>query len=253
MTKNNNYKLNEVFEHLTSLGYNVVFVSLYGSQNYNMVTPVSDLDYKAVILPTLEQLVRNNKPVSKSIEYNGGLIDLKDIRLFTDIIIKCNPAYLETMYTENCVCRPSFLPYLNKVKEYLPQHNAKAFGKACLGMMLEKQHAMTHPYPIQADEIAEIGYAKKQLHHLVRIGQMLQDFVEDNQMALVPKKFIHKYILRLKTKKIDPLIAIEISKNKIVWAKEIVNEIADTTDYSFVDEIRSVQYNIMLEALRKEL
>lgn len=248
------YKLNEVFEYLTSFGYNVVFVSLYGSQNYNMVTPVSDLDYKAIVLPTIEQLVRNHKPVSKSIEYGGGLIDLKDIRLFTDIIIKCNPAYLETMYTTNCVCRPSFLPYLNKVKEHLPQHNAKAFGKACLGMMLEKQHAITHPYPIQADEIAEIGYAKKQLHHLVRIGQMLRDFAETNEMIIVPKnKDVHRKILWLKILNMDKEDALVLAQNEIEAAKKIVNNIADTVNYSFADEIKNIQYDIMLEALRREM
>lgn len=248
------YKLDDVFEYLTNLGYNVVFVSLYGSQNYNMTTPESDLDYKAVVLPTLEQLVRNNKPVSKSIEYNSGLIDLKDIRLFTDIVIKCNPAYLETMYTDNCVCRPSFLPYLNKVKEYLPQYNPKAFGKACLGMMLEKQHAMTHPYPIQSEEIAEIGYAKKQLHHLVRIGQMLHDFIKTKEMILVPKnKDVHSEILRLKTTTIDILIATQIAKNEIEEAKLIVNNIEDIADYDCINEIKNIQYNIMLEEIRKEL
>jgi hypothetical protein len=247
------YKLNEVFEYLTGLGYNVVFVSLYGSQNYNMTTPQSDLDYKAVVLPTLEQLVRNHKPISKSVEYGGGLIDLKDIRLFTEILIKCNPAYLETLYTTKCTCRPSFLPYYSKARENLPQHNAKAFGKACLGMMLEKQHAMTHPYPIQADEIAEIGYAKKQLHHLVRIGQMLRDFAETNKMILVPKSSIRQDILRLKTDRLDNLVAMEIAKNEIAWAKEIVNNIADTVNYSFADEIKNIQYDLMLNELRKEL
>jgi len=205
--------LNDVFNFLTGLGYNVLFVSIYGSQNYKMVTPESDLDYKAVVVPTLEQLVRNHKPVSKSIDYNGGLIDLKDIRLFTEIVVKCNPAYLETMYTENCIFTENFGGYIEAVRDRLPKYNPKAFGKACLGMMLEKQHAMTHPYPIQSEEIADIGYAKKQLHHLVRIGQMLHDFVETKGMVLVPKnKNIHSEILRLKTTTIDSLIAIQIAK-----------------------------------------
>lgn len=35
------------------------------------------------------------------------------------------------------------------------------FFKALKGMMLEKQKALTHPYPNQKEEIEKYGYARK--------------------------------------------------------------------------------------------
>ena len=61
----------EIKEHLRkdyvtalSLGYNVLGVFLQGSQNYHLDYAGSDIDTKAIIIPTLDDIVLNKQPVS---------------------------------------------------------------------------------------------------------------------------------------------------------------------------------------------
>ena len=63
------YKIDEVREFLIDKGYNVYYIGLYGSQNYGIDTEASDLDFKAIILPSLRMLVDNSKELSKVYEF----------------------------------------------------------------------------------------------------------------------------------------------------------------------------------------
>ncbi len=115
------------------MGYKVAFISIYGSQNYgldvNDETYQSDVDYKCVIIPTLRDLVNDSKPLSTCIEFEGGQIDIKDIRIFTDTLVKCNPAYIETLFSEFSYWTDDF--YLIKAeREALITEMAPFFARA---------------------------------------------------------------------------------------------------------------------------
>ena len=56
--------LMEAVEYLKNKGYRVIYVALYGAQNYNLQREKSDYDYKAVVVPSLRDIVFNAKPVS---------------------------------------------------------------------------------------------------------------------------------------------------------------------------------------------
>ena len=83
--------LKKVKKALKAKGYDPVFISLYGSQNYNCDTKDSDHDYKAIVMPTLDDFVFNKKPVSTIVDYENGLCDVKDIRLMFHQFKKQNP------------------------------------------------------------------------------------------------------------------------------------------------------------------
>ena len=65
---------------LCAAGYTVIAIMLYGSQNYGMATPTSDIDLKAIIVPSFEDIVLGRKMVSTTVEIDEGLCDVKDIR-----------------------------------------------------------------------------------------------------------------------------------------------------------------------------
>ena len=74
-------------DYLRLQGYNIVYVGRYGSQNYNMQTENSDYDFKAIVVPSLDGIIRNKQPISKTIDcYDifNGQVDIKDIRLMVD-------------------------------------------------------------------------------------------------------------------------------------------------------------------------
>ena len=65
-------KLKKQKEILVSQGYSVAYICIYGSQNYGLDTYTdkytSDVDMKAIVVPTLDDLISNSKPVSTTIE-----------------------------------------------------------------------------------------------------------------------------------------------------------------------------------------
>ena len=94
------------YHYLESLGYNVVAVFAQGSMNYGLYVNddeyKSDVDTKAIVLPTLDDLVNGNKMVSTKYDFEGEQIDVKDIRVMMDMWCKSNPAYLEILFTQYC-------------------------------------------------------------------------------------------------------------------------------------------------------
>ena len=73
-----------------NLNHSPVYMCLYGSQNYQMDAHTdeyqSDFDYKAIIVPTLKDLVFNSKPISKVVEVENGQVDVKDVRSFFETL-----------------------------------------------------------------------------------------------------------------------------------------------------------------------
>ena len=81
---------------------NLLGVFLYGSQNYCTNLPNSDVDTKAIVIPTFEDLCL--KPaVSQEIHLeNGEHCEIKDIREIVKNFRKQNINFIEILYTSYC-------------------------------------------------------------------------------------------------------------------------------------------------------
>jgi predicted nucleotidyltransferase len=205
-----------VCDHVRSLGYHPVYVCLHGSQNYEMDIFTdeyqSDFDYKCVVLPNLESLCHNAAPVSTTLDYEGGHIDLKDIRCFMETLLKCNPSYMETLYTPHAIMideGQSLFKELRSSRDKLLESMAPVFIKALYGMFMEKKKAMCHPYPTIFHKIEKYGYDGKQVHHMYRLLLMLYDFQETGTILLKPPAESKELLLELKLNKY-PLEVAEI-------------------------------------------
>ena len=78
----------------------LVGVWLFGSQNYGMDGPDSDIDAKAIYVPSIEQMVNLKEPVSRIIETPTGNIEVKDVRSMWKMWKKQNINFLEILYTD---------------------------------------------------------------------------------------------------------------------------------------------------------
>lgn len=116
-------KVREAYQYLSLSGYDVVFVSLIGSQNYGLNNPNSDYDFKAVVIPKLEYVFSKYTSVlNKDIKYNGGIIKVKDIRLFVSSLKHQNIDSLEminTVYTEVNIKYLNFVSFLFRQRDNL--------------------------------------------------------------------------------------------------------------------------------------
>lgn len=163
--------------------YKVAYICVYGSQNYGLDLYTdeyqSDLDMKAVIIPELDDLIYNCKPLSFVIDTEWGQCDVKDIRIYTESLCKMNPAYVETLYTEYFIIDEEFRDDFKDIFDHadaLVDSLKFKFSKAIYGMSLEKQKALCHPYPSTADKIEKYGYDPKQLSHCSRLNFLMKDY-----------------------------------------------------------------------------
>ena len=157
-------KIAEQKKYLEDLGYNVLYIGLYGSQNYNLDDENSDIDLRAVILPTLEQIIKRDI-VSKKYETNIGDIDVKDVFTYYDVVKKGNFSFIEPMQTQWFIGDK----YLRELFGKTPLNYM-----SCKGDMYSKAKVFRHPYPSKEKEISKWGYDPKQLHHIFRLLDLLE-------------------------------------------------------------------------------
>lgn len=193
------------------LSYGPAYMCLYGSQNYQLDAHTdeyqSDFDYKAIVIPTLKDLVFDSKPVSKVVDVENGQVDVKDIRAFFATLMKCNPQYVECMLTDYWygdeefeIARALMPAFVWELRE--------SFIKACYGMMLEKFSALQHPYPSVLERLNKFGYDPKQLHHMLRLYKMMQDFDDVERVVLVPENREYLMSVKLGAYSVDEAVAI---------------------------------------------
>jgi hypothetical protein len=141
----------------------------------------SDIDSKLIVLPTLKDIALNKKPVSTTYidPTTEEHIDFKDIRLMFQTFKKQNLNFVEILFTKYCILNSMYEKLWKEFVRYndtIVQANPVATLKTMKGIALEKYHAMEHRYPSKITIIDHFGYDPKQLHHLCRVYEFMQNF-----------------------------------------------------------------------------
>lgn len=172
----------------------IVGVFAQGSMNYGLDYEGSDIDTKCIVLPTLEDLIFNRKPVSTThILPNEEHLDLKDMRLYMTTFRKQNLNFMEILFTKYKIVNPTYEPMWNCLienNEQIARYNPVGAVKTMKGIAMEKYHAMEHRYPSKIDLIDTWGYDGKQLSHLIRVDEYLARYIAGEPYAdcLIAKK-----------------------------------------------------------------
>ena len=167
----------------------IVGVFLQGSQNYGLDIPGSDVDSKCIVLPTLEDIIFNKKPVSTThVRENDEHIDLKDIRLMFQTFRKQNMNFVEILFTEYKIINPLYEDLWNELiaqNELIGRYNPHKAVSTMKGIASEKYHALEHRYPSRVAVIDKFGgYDPKQLHHLIRIWDFIKHYTQNQSYSL---------------------------------------------------------------------
>lgn len=171
-----------------NLGYTVLYAANYGSHNYNLDINndeyQSDIDTKVIILPTLEELVHNTKPVSTTIDISTGQCDIKDIRAFIPTLLKANIQFLEILTAKSSWINPlyadDFQWFIDNITGLIKESKNELL-KSIKGMCYEKEKALCHPYPTIKWKIDKWGYDGKQLHHIMRLKDFIDNYFYDDR------------------------------------------------------------------------
>ena len=148
-------------KHIESKGFTVYAIMLKGSQNYNLDDAESDIDANAILLPN--NLTEVREGLKEHFSFEEGEVTCHDIRHFAHIVAKGNPQWIEVCHTEYQIGRS-----LDMFK------HCTVNPSALKGMVMEKVHAFEKLYPSRAKYVKQFGYDPKQLHHIVRLVDLLE-------------------------------------------------------------------------------
>lgn len=99
-------------------GKNHIFnITLYGSQNYNIDTENSDIDVKAIYVPSLKEAVFDKRISEELHNRRNEYCEVKDIREMWKMYTKQNINFLETLYTKYRWDNPKYYDYHNRIKD----------------------------------------------------------------------------------------------------------------------------------------
>jgi predicted nucleotidyltransferase len=174
-------RLRHDYKYVSDQGYEVFGIFLQGSQNYNLDYEGSDIDTKCIVLPSAKDIILNKQPVSKTlILEDNSHIDLKDIRLMWNCFKKQNINYLEILFTDFFYLPDDYYDYWLEITEHreeIAHYDNYAAVSCIVGMILEKNAALCHPYPSLKHKIDKYGYDNKQLHHIIRCEEFLKRYI----------------------------------------------------------------------------
>ena len=145
-----------------------IYGALYGSQNYGIATPESDVDTKVWSMPTFRDLYTAAKPYSKELHYEGAHVEAKDFRLMVGELKKQNMNFLETIFTPYYWCGTSYkteFDYLRNNRELVARYDVNKGAHAFMGHMYNMYNRF------KRDE------KPKQVAHLMRLYDCLQRYV----------------------------------------------------------------------------
>lgn len=177
----------------------IVGVFLYGSQNYNLSTPTSDVDSILVILPSFDDLLFNKTWYSKELYLEDEHIVVKDIRCYREELLKQNINYLETLFGESYILnnkyKDLFKMYFFDNKDLIGNYNNYKMKKAVAGQLYNTLKQAKNNNEKEDKNLANCFRLRKTLD---KIGEPSLE----NIIALTEKEDI-KYAMSLKTGKAD--------------------------------------------------
>ena len=217
-------RVQEHYDYLQSLGYEVVCVCLQGSQNYGLDEYsdeyMSDIDTKAIVLPPLDDFIAAAPPVSTVVIMdNNEHAEVKDIRIMFDMFKKANISYIELLFTEFKIINPEWAEFIEPLfanRELISKYNRNQFLRCIAGMAMEKRKALCHPYPNLIEKIEKYGYDGKQLHHCVRLYNFIERFVNGESLDTCYKVKAPMHNILMNYKKQKDVYGNELSQEKAI-------------------------------------
>ena len=200
--------MNRVREHteeLEKMGKGYFFVALQGSWNYGLGYEGSDVDTKALILPSFKDIVMSKEPISTThVLENNEHIDMKDIRVMFQNFWKQNINFLEILFTDYVMVNPMYMEEykaLTAMAEEIAEYDIKKALNCMSGMAQEKYHALERPYPAVAADIEKFGYSPKEFHHILRMYDFMEAYISGKSFKSCLTsfgRFSHEQLMKAK-------------------------------------------------------
>lgn len=262
----NEWIANKVQEHYNEalLYYpedKIIGIFYQGSGNYGLDTCNSDVDTKLLVLPTIEDLIFSRKPVGTThVRKNEEHIDIKDVRSYIQLFRKGNINFVEILFTKYRILNKDYEKewlLLEAAREAIARMNPHVTVRSMAGHAKAKFASLEHRFSGKADIIDKYGYDNKAFHHLLRIEDFLERYIEGElyERCLYPR---HSELLIWEKTNFRPLdemrLMAEASLNHIKQMEETfcANK-PNQENQVMLEFINDVQASIIKKSLKGEL
>lgn len=227
---------------------NIIGLFLIGSQNYRTDTKTSDIDTRAIVFPTLDDIIHNREAKSTTLHLsNGEQITVVDVRLFIDRLKKQNINYLEVLFTQYDIINVDYADLWIDLlfhREKIAHYDTYKVIAMTAGTFKNKNRDLTH----------------KKLSELFRLRDFLYKYLIEKTTfkdALYPKDIEFVKAIKMGEKYEEDLFHIIAAplEEEIASFMEIAKQIeVDEDNKKEVEKILyKFQQEIMIKYLKDEL
>lgn len=224
--------------------HQILGIFVYGSQNYNIATEDSDVDTKAIIVPTLYNLAINPIKTHTIKLENGEHCEVMDVMHLVANFRKQNINFVEVLFTSYYWVNPDykqlwkifFQSHAEDIAIYNPQYCSKSIcGQAIHTLKQNKNDA-------------------KKYANGLRLRYFLTNYFDKDVNSykdciwLNEESFLSDYCIYLKTEK--PFIETSETDELIEWFKQI-QTLEASVDKKKMSEIDSIMNRGILHLIKK--
>ena len=206
----------------------IAFISIYGSQNYHLAGPYSDIDSECFIFPSMDDLCFAKTPTSFKLHTEYGDVYVKDIRLMFDELRKVSPNILEILASDYMWMNKEYSYYINSILM-----NVDMFAKLSTYKLFKGLEGLLHRYgnPLEL--------SPKYLVNAMRIQQMIQRIYEGEEFSstLIPNNVVGLFNMKYR----DPMPEDnDILETTILNARTILDNYFNNHEFVFQPQIKEV-------------
>lgn len=258
--------LHRVEEHLIEIIeqreldiHQIFFIALEGSQNYGLDLLDSDVDTKMIVLPSLNDIVWNKKPMAMThIRANEEHTSLTDIRNYFSSLRKQNINFIETLFSPwiivNKEYRNEFEQLFNN-RELIAHYDECKAVKTIGGISIDRYKAIQNLNSKKADVIKKYGYDGKAVSHIIRIYAFLKRYIRDfpYQTCIIPDEEEKEIILFFKQNFADKEEGLSVAKNMFDAIQREVDDYVNTHEETINSKAESILENVQYYMVKKGL
>lgn len=161
-------------------GDRVVFISAVGSMNYGLFTETSDVDTKAVILPTYAEIVLK-KPESVTLQIDDEQCSVKDLRVYINELKKQGINALETLVTNYYLVNGKFLNQIEQLRSWADEichYDENRFLSSTIGAACSytKRWNIAYKNYLESDDESKLDY--KSAYNIVRLHNTIHAYIQ---------------------------------------------------------------------------
>jgi len=158
-------------------GREAAICSLTGSRNHRLETEDSDYDFKAFVIPTMDDMYSRNE-YFKGIKGEGYEIEVHDLRKLPDLLWKSNPSFLEAIFAAERYMCPEMEGLFYANRERISGMNIPYLYNSTTGMFHNKMKYLEKGTANTQHLIEMHGYDTKQAMHAHRMLCVIRWFID---------------------------------------------------------------------------